>query len=161
MGFHAFLQEIFPTQGSNLSLMSAALMGVFFTTSATWEAQGLAENKGKLKILGQIVHCTRRASVVTLNPTEFYSLQTFGGDSRNISYPEIWYRYQWWGRERLKAHARPTWASQVAQIVKNLPFNSGDAGDTGLIPGLGRSPGERHGNPLQYSCLNNPMDSRA
>ena len=35
------------------------------------------------------------------------------------------------------------------------------AGDTGLIPGLGRSPGGGHGNPLQYSCLENPMDRGA
>ena len=40
-------------------------------------------------------------------------------------------------------------------VVKNLPVNAGDAG---LIPGLGRSPGEGNGNPLQYSCLGNPMD---
>ena len=49
-------------------------------------------------------------------------------------------------------------ASPVAQTVKNLPAN---AGDTGLIPGSGRSPGERSGNPLQYSCLENPMDREA
>ena len=36
--------------------------------------------------------------------------------------------------------------------------NAGDARDTGSIPGLGRSPGGGHGNPLQYSCLENPMD---
>ena len=42
--------------------------------------------------------------------------------------------------------------------VKNLPAN---AGDTGSIPGLGRSPGEGNGNPLQYSCLENPMDEGA
>ena len=35
------------------------------------------------------------------------------------------------------------------------------AGDLGLIPGLGRSPGERHGNPLQYSCLENPHGQRS
>ena len=46
-------------------------------------------------------------------------------------------------------------ASQVAQCVKNPPAN---AGHTGLIPELGRSPGEGNGNPLQYSCLGNPMD---
>ena len=46
-------------------------------------------------------------------------------------------------------------------MVKNLPANEGDAGDLGLIPGLGRSPGERNGNPLQYSCLENPMDRGA
>ena len=43
----------------------------------------------------------------------------------------------------------------VAQMVENLPPNTGD---TGLIPGLGRSPGEGNGNPLQYSCLENFMD---
>ena len=46
-------------------------------------------------------------------------------------------------------------------MVKNLPANEGDTGDLGLIPGLGRSPGERNGNPLQYSCLENPMDRGA
>ena len=40
-------------------------------------------------------------------------------------------------------------------VVKNLPAN---AGDTGLIPGSGRLPGEGNGNPLQYSCLENPVD---
>ena len=39
--------------------------------------------------------------------------------------------------------------------VKNLPASTGDAGDTSLIPGSGRSPGEGNGNPLQYSCLEN------
>ena len=48
--------------------------------------------------------------------------------------------------------------SLVAQMVKNLPANAGDAGDVDLIPGLGRSPGEGNGNPLQYTCLENPMD---
>ena len=52
-------------------------------------------------------------------------------------------------------------ASQVVPVVKNLPANAGDARDTGSIPGLGRSPGEGNGNPLRYSCLENPMDRRA
>ena len=42
--------------------------------------------------------------------------------------------------------------------VKNLPANAGDGRDTGSIPGSGRSLGGGHGNPLQYSCLENPMD---
>ena len=50
------------------------------------------------------------------------------------------------------------WASQVALVVKNLPANAGDIRDAGLIPGLERSPGGGHGNPLQYSCLENPTD---
>ena len=52
-------------------------------------------------------------------------------------------------------------ASQVVLVVKSSPANAGDARDVGLIPGLGRSPGERNGNPLQYSCLANPMDRGA
>ena len=43
-------------------------------------------------------------------------------------------------------------------MVKNLPANAEDARDAGLIPGSGRSPGGGNGNPLQYSCLDNPMD---
>ena len=46
-------------------------------------------------------------------------------------------------------------------MVKNLPANSADKGDAGSIPGLGRSPGGRNGNPLQNSCLGNPMDRGA
>ena len=52
-------------------------------------------------------------------------------------------------------------ASQVALMVKNLPANTGDIRDTGSILGLGRSPEGGHGNPLQYSCLENPMDGGA
>ena len=50
------------------------------------------------------------------------------------------------------------WASQVALLFKNLPV---DAGDRGLIPVWGRIPGREHGNLLQYSCLENPMDRGA
>ena len=44
-------------------------------------------------------------------------------------------------------------------MVKNLPANSGDTGDVGLIPELGRSPGGGNGSPLQCSCLGNTMDT--
>ena len=43
-------------------------------------------------------------------------------------------------------------------VVKNPPSEAGASGDVGSMPGLGRSPGEGNGNPLQYSCLENPMD---
>ena len=49
----------------------------------------------------------------------------------------------------------------VTQRLKHLPVPARNAGDLGLIPVLGRSPGERNGNPLQYSCLENPMDRGA
>ena len=52
-------------------------------------------------------------------------------------------------------------ASQVALVVKNPPANAGDIRDSGSIPGSGRFPGEGHDNPLQYSCLENPMDRGA
>jgi len=45
--------------------------------------------------------------------------------------------------------------------VKNLPANAGDMRDAGCIPGLGRSPGGGHDNPVQYSGLENPMDRGA
>ena len=46
-------------------------------------------------------------------------------------------------------------------MVKNLPANTGDVRDLGLIPGSGRSPGGGHGNPIQCPCLENPMDRGA
>ena len=52
----------------------------------------------------------------------------------------------------------------VAQLVKNLPAMeeiARNAGDSSLIPGSGRSPGEGNGYPLQYSCLEDPMDRGA
>ena len=52
-------------------------------------------------------------------------------------------------------------ASHVAIGVKNLLANAGDTGDVGSIPGSGRYPGRGHGNSLQYSCPENPMDKAA
>ena len=49
-------------------------------------------------------------------------------------------------------------AFQMALVVRNLPANAGDIRDTGSILGLERSPGGGHGNPLQYSCLENPKN---
>ena len=46
-------------------------------------------------------------------------------------------------------------------LVKNLPVNTEDIKDMGSVPELGGSPGGEHGNPLQYSCLENPMDRGA
>ena len=51
--------------------------------------------------------------------------------------------------------------SQVVLVVKNLPANAGDRGEVGSVSELGRSPVEGHGNPLQYYCLENPMDRGA
>ena len=51
--------------------------------------------------------------------------------------------------------------SQVTLMLKNLPANAGDVRDSDSIPGSGRFPGGEHGNALQYSCLENPMDRGA
>ena len=50
-------------------------------------------------------------------------------------------------------------SSQVVLVVKNLLASAGDVRDVGSIPGLRRSPGGRHGNPPQYSCLEIPMEA--
>ena len=52
-------------------------------------------------------------------------------------------------------------ASLVSLVVKNPPADAGDKKDAGSIPGSGISPGGGHGNPLQYSCLENPMEREA
>ena len=53
------------------------------------------------------------------------------------------------------------WVSQVTVVVKNPPAIAGDVRDTGSLPGSRRSPGGGHGNPLQYSCLENPLEREA
>jgi len=52
-------------------------------------------------------------------------------------------------------------ASQAVLVVKNLPYKAGDIRDASSVLGLGRSPGGRHGNPLQYSCVESPMNRGA
>ena len=58
---------------------------------------------------------------------------------------------------KFNANHTMKWASHVELVVKNPPANAGDIRDVGSVPRLGRSPGEGHGNPLQDSCLENPM----
>ena len=61
----------------------------------------------------------------------------------------------------LSASKLKTWASQVVLVVKKMPANAGCERGAGSIPGLERSPGGGHGNPLWYPCLENPMDRGA
>ena len=65
-----------------------------------------------------------------------------------------------WGKNYIITYGSKG-ASQVMLVVKNSPVDAGDTRDVGLIPGSGRSPGEGHSNPLQYSFLENPMDRGA
>ena len=64
-------------------------------------------------------------------------------------------------RDRHIRFTKPTKGFPGGSVVKNLPANAADISDKGLIPGLGRYPGEGHGNPLQYSCLENPHGQRS
>ena len=63
--------------------------------------------------------------------------------------------------EQLNIHRLCEEAFLVAQLVKNPPANAGDARDVGSIPGFGESSGGGNDNPLQCSCLENPMDRGA
>ena len=77
---------------------------------------------------------------------------------------------QKWPKIKTDKHWRQCGETETpVEIHIHIGFSGGSegktsacsAGDLGLIPGLGRSPGERNGNPLQYSCLENPMDGGA
>ena len=76
--------------------------------------------------------------------------------SRGTSWPR-----SWTGVSCIAGGFFTGWASREAPVVKDPPAIAGDMGDTGSVPGLGRSPGEGNGNPLQYSCLEIPMDRGA
>ena len=75
---------------------------------------------------------------------------------------------EWLTHTHMRAHTHKSilyvyynGTSQVALVVKNPDVSEGDMRDVGWISGWGRSPGRGHGNPHQYSCLENPMDSGA
>ena len=92
------------------------------------------------------------------NPHQYSCLENPHGQRSPAGYSP-WDR-TWGHTEQLSTIKRP-WASQVALVVKNLPANAGDLRGSGLILGSGRSPGEGHGHPFRYSCLENPMDRGA
>ena len=69
--------------------------------------------------------------------------------------------YSPWGHKRV-GHDRASYRGRKKGLSsKESTCNAGDTGDAGLIPGLGRSPGGGHGNPLQHSCLKNPHERRS
>ena len=70
-------------------------------------------------------------------------------------------KHQFGSHKRIKRLCKAWRASQVALVVKNTSASAGDVRDAGLILGMGRSPGGGHGNPLQYSCLENPHGQRS
>ena len=120
------------------SLLSPVLAGVFFTTSATWEAtQRLKRQESDTGWLTTpyYIHCVSSATSARHSIWGHTLIQTTPGKLVLVT---------------------DTWASQVTLVVKNLPANAGDVRDAGSIPGWGRS-GKGYGNPLQYASLENPM----
>ena len=104
------------------------------------------------------IHCLQ-GSAVTLWSSVFSETQSWEGwksMERNS-----WKMIGFVKSKDLIFHMLSSWASQVVLVIKNLPTNARDARDKGLIPGLGRSPGGGPGKPLQYFCLENPMDRGA
>ena len=96
-----------------------------------------------------VPHCTEGFLYVSL-------LNPYNNSERQVLIFTRKGSFNWkWQNTQLKR------ASQVAQWAKSPPAHAGDTGDVGSIPGSGRSPGAGNGNPLQYSCLENPMDRGA
>ena len=111
---------------------------------------------------GQNIGVSASTSVLPMNMKDWFSLGwtgwislKFKGLSRVFSSTTIW-KHQFVG-------AQPSlWSnSQVATVVKNPPTNAGNVRKSGSIPGLEKYPGVGNGNPLHYSCLENPMDRGA
>ena len=103
--------------------------------------------------ISSFVPCAFEVKPMIPLPMDTYLLSTFHlpGTRDNVVIRQTWFLPSWdlslVGQKR---------GFPGGSVVKYLPANAGDAGS---IPGLGRSPGEGNGNPLQYSCLENFMDS--
>ena len=92
------------------------------------------------------------------NPLQYSGLENLHGQ-RSLEDCSPWGLKELNMTEQLStAQNRPIWASQVVLVVRDLPTNAGDLRDTGSIPGSGRFSGVGHGNSLQCSCKENPMD---
>ena len=144
--------------------MSPTLIGGFFTSSAAWEAWYISchlpgGSAGKNCCVGDL----SLIPGLGISPGEGngYPLQ-YSGLQNSMDCIVHGVTKESDTTEGLNNNKRDLFplslGSQFALVVKNLPANTGDTGDTGSIPGLGRSLGEGNGNPLQYSCLENSMD---
>ena len=95
-----------------------------------------------------------------LNRHDFEQAPGTGDGQGSLACCSSWSRKESDTTERLN-WTEYIWSSQVALVVRNSPANAGNKTDSGFNPALGRSPGEGNGNPLQHSCLGNPMDRGA
>ena len=94
----------------------------------------------------------------------YFLLRLSLGEQRRITLAGIWLsegKWKWWVSTPTYFSERPSSLRRgfpSDSVVKNPPATARAPGDAGSIPGSGRSPGGGHGNPLQHSCLENPMD---
>ena len=139
MGCHFLLQGIFLTQGSNTCL----LLGRWIVYHLSHQGRFLLISTPV--ILQPIPKILFNLNYLHENPIPQYShlLRTGGLKLQQINFRGVYLRNVW----------LPWWLSGKESAC--------NAGDSSSIPGLGRSPGGGKGNPLQYSCLENPMDSLA
>ena len=117
---------------------------------------------------GSSVHWISQARILDQVAISFFRAHSQPGDQSHVSCVscigrQILYHWATLGASLITylPTKSPWGAFQVALVVKNPPAIAGDAGDVGLIPGLGRSPGEGNGNLPQYSFLGNTMDRGA
>ena len=160
VGCHFLLPGIIPTQELKPRLLCLPLEGGFFTN----------ESPGKSKVTicavlccAQLLSCVRFFAQQRLQPARVlfpwgYSSQEYWIGLLCPPHVAIYilvniFNFHIW------TYLLDIWASLVVVVVMKNPFaNAGDIRDAGLIPRSGRSPGEGYGNPLQYSCLENPVD---
>ena len=91
----------------------------------------------------------------------YYFMDAGRKQNTTWSEPGLHCFWSWCSKRQELQHTCVGSPSQVPLVVKNMPANTGDIRDLGLILGLGGSPGEGHGNPIQYSFLENPVNRRA
>ena len=144
-GLHilSLLQEIFPTQGSNPGLPHCRRLLYQLSQGKSKAAQSCLT---LCNSMDYTVHGILQARILEWVPFPF---------SRGSSQPRIEPR-----SPALQVASLPA-EPQGKPLVKNLPANGGDVTDLSSVPGSGRSPGGRHGNPLWCSCLENCMDRGA
>ena len=127
------------------------------------ELQGLLKTRQNKTLVSGILEESPQAFInVGLNQSQHFWCIFLPSDFlfQTTLHPHSW-PFMHPGLIRSLHHPCTLGASQVAPVVKNPPANVGDIRDTGSNPELGKSPGGGHGNPLQYSCLENPMDTAA
>ena len=98
------------------------------------------------------------ASLILVNRHEFEQTPGDYEGQRSLACCSPQGHKEWNTAEWLNNNNSDERASQVVLVLKNTDANAGDIRDSDSIPGLGRYPGRGNGNPLQYSCLENPMD---